>query len=133
MTNTVEREAVKLTDKVGRPSINLEEKIHRLVNLNLQIAENELHQLKKSNEWRTQLANEAMALLTDVALRQVIKEAEAKAEAKAVQAVEESLTDEESEALKAFEETKFPRALTKEEVQKFRESFASRPCVAETH
>jgi hypothetical protein len=133
MTNTVEREAVKLTNKVGRPSINLEEKIHRLVNLNLQIAENELHQLKKSNEWRTQLANEAMALLTDVALRQVIKEAEAKAEKKAVQAVEESQSEHIADEAIILPDNYNPLSLTPEEVQKFRESFASRPCVDETH
>lgn len=45
---------------------DLSEKITRLTNLNLQIAESELQQLKKSCEWRSQLASECLSLLHEV-------------------------------------------------------------------
>jgi hypothetical protein len=45
---------------------HLSEKITRLTNLNLQIAESELQQLKKSCEWRSQLASECLSLLHEV-------------------------------------------------------------------
>ena len=44
----------------------LEQKFSRLTMLNLQIADSENQQLKKAVEWRTQLANECLILISEL-------------------------------------------------------------------
>lgn len=82
---------------------HLSEKITRLTNLNLQIAESELQQLKKSCEWRSQLASECLMLLHEI-LKDATDKAK-EAELKTEEALEEpeGLSDEEAQEMGLYE------------------------------